>query len=77
MMSDRDMTFCLAADNCKVALQGDCHRYFNEDHRERARKWAESSGMSSTPVAWSDFSKSCSYYQPVDPEWKRRMFDSD
>jgi hypothetical protein len=76
-MSYKDMTFCVAADNCKTALQGQCFRYFSADEEAKAMKWASSSGMEYPLVAWSDFSKSCTYYQPVDPDLELRMTDSD
>jgi hypothetical protein len=71
----KDMTFCVAGDNCKTAPQ--CHRYMSEDEKARAEAWATSYGMDYAPVAWSDYSKRCEYYKPIDKDWKWEGFDFD
>ena len=76
-MTYKDMTFCVAADNCKTALQGNCHRYFDDDHKANATLWAKSFGMEHPRVAWSDYSKSCDGYIPVNPKWKHDWNHND
>ena len=73
----KDMTFCVAGDNCHTALNGQCHRYMSDYHKANAEAWASSMAWAYTPVAWSDFSKKCEYYKPVDKDWKWEGFDFD
>jgi hypothetical protein len=62
-----DRTFCLAADNCRSAIN--CYRYLSPELKERADKWAIQCGMVGEDglpeprIAWSDFSNNCHSYE--------------
>lgn len=67
MICYRDMTFCSVAPKCKNRIG--CYRHFDAVQRTRAEGWAISMGMvedgePSPLVAYSDFSKSCTSYEP-------------
>ena len=62
MICYRDMTFCAA--KCATI---DCPRQFTDEHREKAKAWwGDAPG--GPPVAWADFSGSCSEYVPAKDE---------
>jgi hypothetical protein len=46
-------------------------------HKANAEAWANSMNMDYAPVAWSDYSKRCEYYKPIDKDWKWKGFDFD
>jgi hypothetical protein len=73
----KDMTFCVAGDNCETAVNGQCHRYMSGYHKANAETWASSMDMTYAPVAWSDYSKRCEHYKPIDKDWKWEGFDFD
>lgn len=57
MIHYRDMTFCIAyGETCSNAV---CARAMTEGEQFKANRWAEKSGLDSTPVAYSDFSDGC------------------
>ena len=73
----KDMTFCVAGYNCETAINGQCHRYMSDSQKAGAWAWASSMNMLSPSVAWSDYSKRCEYYKPVNKDWKWKGFDFD
>ena len=66
----KDMTFCVAGYNCETAVNGQCHRYMSDYHKANVE-------LTKAPVAWSDYSKRCEYYKPIDKDWKWEGFDFD
>ena len=55
----KDKTFC--SSDC---TRSDCYRYFSEEDRESAKKWAKGLGIKEAPVARSDYSEVCFWYKP-------------
>lgn len=58
MICYRDMTFCMDAEHC--ANKETCHRWFSDEHRERAVKWW---GGDDYPLAMSHFKDSCNKWE--------------
>lgn len=56
----RDMTFCSA--ECSTY---DCHRQFTSEEQEKANEW-----MENPPIAFSDFSKNCDLYRPIQVDFE-------
>ena len=55
----KDKTFC--SSDC---TRSDCYRYFSEEDRKGAKKWAKVLGVKEASIAWSDYSEVCFYYKP-------------
>lgn len=63
-MCYKDKTFC--SSDC---INSDCYRYFSEEDRKGAEKWANWLGIEEAPIAWSDFSDTCPLYKPSEVQY--------
>lgn len=59
MLCFRDMTFCSAMERCATT---NCFRRFDDAQKAAADKWW---GKEGAPVAFSDFSPSCSAFVEI------------
>lgn len=66
MLCYRDMTFCADVDTFESkCLNTTCPRNLTQEVKDAAEKWW---GKPRAPIAYTDFSDTCTHYQPIHKE---------